>query len=373
MPGVAGSNGASGSNGTNGINAFSSIVGGASLVPAYGASETVELAGPEGSLWVGQGQTLFVQSYGYFRVDGIPDPTHVTLFNLGYAGNVDGDSIITFPAGTRVQPGGIEGPSGSASGDAFLIANNLSEGDAATMRNNLGLGTAATQNVGAFFQVANNLSEGTPATMRTNLELGTAAVDDVGIGDGDIVVNDGALTPGDCIFATADGIETKTAANARLALGIAGQVGAYILAQQILASGGTESPFNTGSDIPVPISDLVEDETGVVTLNAGLGQLTLPVGTYRVRISVPGVQCDNFQTWLYNFTNNVVELVGSSAFSAAADATTAFSLINGLLVVSGGPKAYGILARCGATGTFGVGVSFGQNFVTTSWELEQES
>lgn len=146
VPGPQGGAGTNGTNGTDGINAFSTIVGGATLVPAYGASVTVELAAPSGSLWIGQTQVLYVQSFGYFRVDAIPDTTHVTLFNLGYTGNVNGNGILTFTAGTRVQPGGLEGPAGTGAGTAFLIANNLSEGVAATMRSNLALGTIATQN-----------------------------------------------------------------------------------------------------------------------------------------------------------------------------------------------------------------------------------
>lgn len=371
VPGVAGSNGAAGSAGTNGLNAFSSIVGGATLVPAFGASETVELAAPAGSLWIGQSQTLYVQSYGYFRVDAIPDPTHVTLFNLGYAGNVDGNGIITFADGTRVQPGGVAGSAGSGGAGAFLVANNLSEGDLATKQSNLGIGTAGTRADNFFFQVANNLNEGVPATMRASLLLLSAALKDAGVTNGKLPPIDTTFTNGDSVWATASGLQTKTAANAKLALGLGGGlVGNYILCQDIHASNSVPPAFNNAVPVQVPINTKKADTGGIATLVGNV--LTLPVGTYRVRASVPGFQCGLFQALLWNTFNNVLEFMGSVGSSDALSATTGWSFVNGLLVVAGSSKTYELRAQCVTPGSFGAQCAFGDE-VYASLELEQQS
>lgn len=86
-------------------------------MPAYGASVNVRLSAP-GSLWMGQLQPIYIQSYGMYQVVAIPDNEHATLLNLGYPENVDGDGSLLFADGTRVSPGGFSGPSGSLSGAA---------------------------------------------------------------------------------------------------------------------------------------------------------------------------------------------------------------------------------------------------------------
>lgn len=170
VPGPSGAAGANGSNGTNGLNAFSLVSGGSTLIPAYGASVDLPLANPPGSQWMANTQIIHIESTGYFRVDFLPDASTATIFNLGYAGNVNGNGILTFTAGARVQPGGLEGPSGAAPGGSFLVANNLSEGVPATMRTNMGLGTAAVEDVVDLLTKAGNLSGlASAATARTNL------------------------------------------------------------------------------------------------------------------------------------------------------------------------------------------------------------
>lgn len=175
VAGPRGSAGTNGTDGTNGASAVSFIDGSATLIPAYAASMTLPLKAPVGSAWMAFNQPLFIgtisNGYGMYQVTGIPDALHVTVLNLGYSGNINGNGVLTFADNTRVVPGGFEGPAGLVPAGAFLVANNLNEGVAATMRTNLGLGTAAQQNLAAFFQVANNLSEGVPATMRTNLAV----------------------------------------------------------------------------------------------------------------------------------------------------------------------------------------------------------
>lgn len=118
VPGPEGPAATNGTNGTNGLNAFSLIDGGAFVIPAYGASVTVALRTPVGSLWIGLDQTVFIALYGYYAVTAIPDDTHITIQNLGYTGNVNGNGLLTFADGSKVSPGGLEGPSGSLAGAA---------------------------------------------------------------------------------------------------------------------------------------------------------------------------------------------------------------------------------------------------------------
>ncbi len=324
---------------TNGINAFSTIVGGASVIPAFGDSVTIELAEPAGSLWVGQQQIVFLQTYGYYEVVAIPDNTHITVQNLGYDGNVDGDGILTFAAGTRVSPGGKSGTTGASPGGAFLIANNLSEGDPPTMRANLGLGTAATSDAGDFFAVANNLSEGIAATMRTNLGLGSAAVVNTGVTNGTLPPIDTTFTNGNVVFATVSGLQTKSASDALAALGLTGGiVGAYALLQNQKSSGSASGAWFNNTWVVVPVNTEVSDAGNIVSLAANV--FTLGTGVYRIRAKVLGYLVDQFQARLFNISDAAVEFYGTSADANQTDNASGVSFVEGRLTVASGPKNY---------------------------------
>lgn len=197
--------------GAAGVNAFATINGGGFIVPVYGASVTVALKAPAGSLWMAQLQNVFVQSYGHYQVVGIPDDTHATLLNLGYASNVQGDGVITFADGERVVPAGVAGTAGAAPSGVLLVANNLNDvASVAAARSNLGLGTMATQAAGAVAITGGSITgitdlavadggtgASTAAGARTNLGLGTMAVQDAGavaITGGSAVLTGGSLT-----------------------------------------------------------------------------------------------------------------------------------------------------------------------------------
>lgn len=197
--------------GSNGINAFTTIDGDTFIVPVYGNSVTVALAEPAGSLWMGQLQIVFIQSYGYYQVVGIPDDTHATLLNLGYAGNVQGDGVITFADGERIMPGGVSGTAGAAPSGVLLVANNLSDvASVPAALSNLGLGTMATQASSAVSITGGSITgitdlavadggtgASTQAGARTNLGLGTIATQDansVAITGGTAILTGGSLT-----------------------------------------------------------------------------------------------------------------------------------------------------------------------------------
>ena len=287
VPGPEGPGGGNGTNGTDGLNAFSSIVGGATLVPAYGATATVELTVPPGSLWVGQGQTLYVQSFGYFRVDAIPDDSHVTLFNLGYTGNINGNGILTFAAGARVQPGGLEGPAGSTPGGVFLVANNLSEGTQVTMRANLGLGALAVLSTinnalwsGAALAVANGGTGSTTAVAaRTALGLGDMAVQAASA----VAITGGALN------GTLGGT-TPAAANVTAfgATGVSSFSGAVTFTSQIFTTPSTLQSLFAGTTIAPNApkirvvgngAPILMGSTPTITPGTADGQLLIVQGT----------------------------------------------------------------------------------------------
>src|SRR5881394_944208 len=138
VPGPTGPAGEDGTNGTNGQNAFTTAS--SFVMPAELANITLTVGN---SAWAAVDEIIFVSGgafQGYFRVVSIADSTHMTLKNLedtgsgAYASNSPPTSV--FPNGSKVQPGGLQGPQGAAApgGTYFAIANNLNEGTPATMR-----------------------------------------------------------------------------------------------------------------------------------------------------------------------------------------------------------------------------------------------
>lgn len=186
LPGAPGADGAAGASGANGANAYTILLAGFTM-PAAGGTEVIEVSDTE---WMVPeesgvaGQALAIQFAGTLLITSIVDSTHVEVRNDGYTGNAPAGTLI--PIGAKVGVSGIAGVAGAGAGSSLLIANNLSDvGSAVTSRSNLGLGSAATRVAG----VAN--------------------------GQAPFVDDAAGLTAGEAVFATATGLESVTATQAR--------------------------------------------------------------------------------------------------------------------------------------------------------------
>lgn len=136
----------------SGTNAYTTSTTGLDVMPAEGGSVTVTTSSDTSFLAVGQ--IAYVQFWGWLRVLATPTTTSVTLENIedaatdAYLENAAPGTLL--PAGARIVPGGLQGPSGATPSGALLAANNLNDvDDPATSRSNLGLGTMAVQAAGS--------------------------------------------------------------------------------------------------------------------------------------------------------------------------------------------------------------------------------
>lgn len=150
VPGPAGAAGTNGTNGTDGENAFTLTAAGFT-VPAVNATVNVAVSA---SAWATVGQNVFVGGgAGNYEVTAKPDATHLTIENLGYAGNASPTTIIA--SGVQVSPSGQKGVDGAAGSSTLndlsptttkgdiLIDNGANSPNANVVR--LGVGTDGQQ------------------------------------------------------------------------------------------------------------------------------------------------------------------------------------------------------------------------------------
>lgn len=292
-PGPQGPAGAAGADGTNGVNAYTLSTTGTDVMPDEGDSVTVTTS--SSTAWMAVGAIVYVQFWGWLRVTATPTSTSVTLLNIedsgtgAYADNAAPGTVL--PAGARIVPSGPQGVGGSTPADALLASANLSDVD----------------DVGSS---------------RDNLGLGTAAVLDTGVTNGLLPPIDTTFTSGDAVFATGTGLQTKTASDARTALGL-GTL-ATQAASAVAITGGAIDGTQIGGTTPAQAEFTALTAGGATTLES-----TLFTPSSAVQLLAAGT------TTLPNATKIKVAGNGAPATITATPSITAPASDGQLLLIQG--------------------------------------
>ena len=99
-------------------------------------------------------------------------------------------------------------------------------------------------------------------------------------------------------------------------------------------------------------------------------QITLPAGTYYIRASIPGLQCNSFTTRLRNTTDSTDSLTGSPGRSASSNGVGDWSIISGIVTIAG-TKVFEVQMNCSSTrNTFGGGIAADLGIVETYTIIE---
>lgn len=383
IPGSPGADGTPGTDGSNGIDSFT-LTTAQFTMPTYGGVVTVDVAN---SSWMVVGQLVFAGLFGSaamgtFQVNQVPDATHVVLVNL--ADNVslytnNSPPTTNFPSGTQIGPAGQQGPAGTAgAGGAPVNATYVTQTSNATLTQEFALAALPTG------LLHTTLGTGADATVLENTSAGGQAP------------NDGALTAGQLVVASASGIKTDTAANNRTALGLgtmavqnanavaitggtiagvtlpapSGLVSSWAVYQYQAATSINGDPFPSGAWGTVPFSDELLDPDGIGTLAANI--VTLVAGTYRFRWSVSASAVNEFSTRLVQGVGTVLAY-GSNGKASSTDTSQDESQGWWRATVVGGTQVR--LEARGVTGggTYGNATNFGQREVYATLEIEKES
>ena len=224
LPGPRGNTGTAGTNGTDGVSAFTTLTADFTMPAELGTA----VATVANTTWMTPGNTYYLQGAGWLQVTAIGSATSVTLMNLedaatgAYPGNVAPATVIA--SASKIVAAGIQGPAGDdGSSGAPTAATYITQTTHAGLSNEQAMSGEAT------------------GLMKNTTGTGVISIVDIGVTNGSIPLIDdaGGLTSGEAMFATAAGVETKTAANARTALGLGTM--ATQASSAVSISGGTIS------------------------------------------------------------------------------------------------------------------------------------
>lgn len=145
----------------------------------------------------------------------------------------------------------------------------------------------------------------------------------------------------------------------------------YAILEESLSGGSNAGSFGSSQWLDRNINT-TQDLRGSSISRSG-GTFTLTTGSYRITASAPAHQVDGHQIRLYNITDNSSDLIGSSAFSGAADDNNTLSHIDGVITITG-TKNYVIQHRCftsKATDGLGKRANVGNNEYYTRVYIEK--
>jgi hypothetical protein len=262
IPGVRGQTGDDGTDGTDGINAFTFTTADFTQ-PAVNANVTIDVI--EGS-WAAVGENIWIEQGGTYEVISVNSAISITVENLGYTGNAPPTTNI--PTGVKVSPSGIKGTDGSSAAGDLLSTNNLNDvASIVSARSNLGL-------------------------VKGIADTNTPQVDDAG-----------GLVNGETLFATAAGIESRTAAATRTALGLV--VGtnvqafdALLLSIAGLAAIADRMPYFSGVDTAslatlTAYARTILDDADAVTARVTLGKILPRYGLLAFKLAIDANAANN--------------------------------------------------------------------------------
>ena len=142
----------------------------------------------------------------------------------------------------------------------------------------------------------------------------------------------------------------------------------YILVRDEKASGTDGGNFASGAWRTRDINTIVSDSGGHCSI--GSNQITLEAGTYECEILCPGYYVNYHKARLYNISDSIVELVGTSQLTYQDGSIVTTSRIVGKFTIAS-TKTFEVQHRCAATYSagFGVGCNFGDVEIFTVAEF----
>ena len=124
------------------------------------------------------------------------------------------------------------------------------------------------------------------------------------------------------------------------------------------SSGTGGGTFTSGSWVTRDINTVVYNGIDGASLNSN--RITLPAGVYYVKASAPALRVNEHKAILYNVSDSITELIGSSEDSDKDGDGQTRSFIEGIITIAGS-KVFEIRHRCSSSRSMGLGLpcSFG--------------
>lgn len=148
-----------------------------------------------------------------------------------------------------------------------------------------------------------------------------------------------------------------------------GSASDYILLQDWKSSGTAGGVFTAGAWQTRTLNTEVYDTGNHATLSSN--QFTLDAGTYQILARAPAIKTEEHIAILYNVTDGMAEVIGSSAYAYGGSSSGVDSVIQGRFTIATS-KTFEIRHRCSYNSGVGYGWGTPNTFTTniyTSVEL----